>query len=321
MSTEAETAAPENAQPQGVIQQLLKVAESDDGLLPAMQRLAEGAVTAWQTALTQLVHVDVDFKVDRLSVDTARYFLRKALPGGLVSVVHADDWDQPMLFAMPRDLVIATVEALTGSDGSEQQLKIERELTAIEHQLAGLALSRLSAVLEACIANVAAITLSAAEPRDDIDLEAVGLGQCAMVGVLVGAQVASCQSHMIVCMPKAALEMIADSLVAAGTEQPRIDEKWQGKLDREVRRAPVHICALLNGGEMSLGRVSRFKVGDILPLPVTTGDLIEVSCNHVSLMRCKLGQADGLFQLRVDHFINEEQDFFDTLLNGHSAKR
>ena len=319
MTTEAETAKPEKAEPKGVIQQLLKVAKSEDGLLPALQRLSEEVMTAWQTTLTQLVHVDVQFKVDRLSVDTARYFLRKALPGGLVSVVHADDWDQPMLFALQRDLVLALVEALTGGDGSEESLKVERELTAIEHELAGLALARLSAVLEDCLANVAAITLSAAAPRPDIDLEAVGLDKCAMVGVLVNAQIASCQSQMIVCMPKAALEMIADSLVAAGIEEPRIDEKWRGQLDREVRRAPVHICAFLKGGEMTLDRVSRFKVGDVLPLPVTTGDLIEVSCNHIPLMRCALGQADGLFQLKVDHFIDEDKDFLDALLTGPSA--
>ena len=318
MSTQTNTAKADD-KPQGVIQQLLKAVENEDGLLPAVQRLAEETIAAWQEQLEQMVHVDVAIKVDRLSVDTARYFLRKALPDGAACLVHAEDWDQPILCAMPRDLVMAFVEAFTGGDGSEEPVKSERDLTAIEYELAGLAFARLTTVLQDCLAPVAPITLSQEKPLGEIDLEAAGLDKCAMVAVAVNVRLASCQSQMLLCIPKAALEMIADSLLAASHDHPRIDERWRGQLDREVRRAPVRICAVLTGGETTLGKVSKLKVGDVLPLNVRTGDLIDVSCNHVPLIRCQLGQSDGLFQLRVEHFINGEQDFLEALLTGSPA--
>lgn len=66
---------------------------------------------------------------------------------------------------------------------------------------------------------------------------------------------------------------------------------------------------------MSLGAVAALKPGDLIQLSATPKTPIKLEANNQALFWCQLGQADGVYKLRVDNVFDPEQEFLGDLLN------
>ncbi len=323
-SEQAQAAAAASERPcrQAIIDRLLETGAAKADLLPALETLAGRMVECWGGVLTRETQREITASVAKVSADTAQFFLAKTSPDGVSMLVRVEDWAHPVVVGATRPLVFALLEAAFGGDGSEAPFTAERPFTPIELELASWALRHLAAGVEQSFAGIAPVGFRPEPVAGELDAEAEGLEDCGMIGVMVNVEIGEAIYQALIGLPQDALEIIAADILRAGEEPVRHDPEWSGQLAREVHRAPVEIEASLDGGEMALKRLTQLKAGDLLRLPANEGNLVDVRCNGTALMKCRLGQADGMFHVKIDHFVADQADMMDAVLavpgSGHA---
>ncbi|HEY8261169.1 MAG TPA: FliM/FliN family flagellar motor C-terminal domain-containing protein, partial [Methylosinus sp.] len=68
--------------------------------------------------------------------------------------------------------------------------------------------------------------------------------------------------------------------------------------------------------DLTLGDIARFEVGQIVELPVTPTGLIKLECEGQALFWCEIGQKDGAYTIRIEDFVDKEQEFIDDVLGA-----
>jgi flagellar motor switch protein FliM len=87
-------------------------------------------------------------------------------------------------------------------------------------------------------------------------------------------------------------------------------------LDQLVSRTHVTLSAILDERPGTLGEVAAFHVGKVVELNATTNSRVRLECNGERLVWCHLGKSQGKYTLRVEEFIDREQEFLDEILSS-----
>ena len=74
------------------------------------------------------------------------------------------------------------------------------------------------------------------------------------------------------------------------------------------------VHAVIEEDGFTLADIAALKVGGILELKATAHSRVKLESNAEPLFWCELGQADGKYTLRVGDLIDDEEEFFEGLL-------
>lgn len=296
------------------IAMLLEATDGSDDLLPAFTKMFELAIETWQDDLSTAMGQKVDARLYKTSIDAAQFFARKVSPEGANALVAVEGWERPIVLGVTRDLAFACIDALFGGDGSEPPFQTARDLTQIELDLVSHVLTLLAEAVQSSLGGILQTQLTTAPATSTLEIETAGLKDCSMIGCIIAIDVANKHYQALACFPKEAVCAIAAQLNEALQRRPRRDPAWADQLSREVRQTPVNIAARVDGGRVSLDTLSRFQVGDLLPLPTIPEGLIDVVCGEVPLLRCRLEGDKGSLQLTVEQFVDGDGQSVQSLL-------
>ena len=81
-----------------------------------------------------------------------------------------------------------------------------------------------------------------------------------------------------------------------------------------MRKTPVTLKAILEERHLSLGEIASLEVGQVLELRANPRTQVKLVGNDRELFWCDVGQDDGGILLRVDRFIDQDQEFIDDVL-------
>jgi flagellar motor switch protein FliM len=101
---------------------------------------------------------------------------------------------------------------------------------------------------------------------------------------------------------------------AAPKAAPQPDPGWAQHIRKEVTRTHVTLTAILDERPGLLAEVFDLKVGQIIELEATPQSRVRVESNGERLMWCDFGKSNGVYTLRVDSFVDREQEFMDDIL-------
>ena len=101
---------------------------------------------------------------------------------------------------------------------------------------------------------------------------------------------------------------------AAPKAAPQPDPGWAQHIRKEVTRTHVTLTAILDERPGLLAEVFDLKVGQIVELDATPQSRVRVESNGERLMWCDFGKSNGVYTLRVDSFVDREQEFMDEIL-------
>ncbi|MCW9024335.1 MAG: flagellar motor switch protein FliM [Gammaproteobacteria bacterium] len=101
-----------------------------------------------------------------------------------------------------------------------------------------------------------------------------------------------------VTMPYAMLEPIRE-LLDAGVQSDvtEKDERWAISLREDIKSAEIHLSSTLTEVEMNLDKLSKLKVGDILPIDMP--DEVVVSAEGVPVFRGSYGVSNGNKAIKI----------------------
>lgn len=233
----------------------------------------------------------------------------------IVAIFHAPGWDSHILIGIDRAFMYSAVEALFGADGSEPPGSDERAFSNIETRVAGYMFEQIAKALRSSFAGVADTPLNFERIETRMDLAVIGRRNNLSLIAKFDIQTLERGGEMFVMIPQSALHPMRQNLARAASSDPSVrDPRWSKQIQREVKRAEVTLKAVLEQREMTLGEIAELKVGQVLRLQATPDSRVKVECNNQTLFWCELGKANGGYQLRVQDFVDEEQEFIDDIL-------
>ncbi len=288
---------------------------------PVFLASCERAVELFGRMFGKLVGVDIAMEVVEIVNGPASEMV-DALRPGMRMLVPAQEWDHSIMLYTTRQSAFVAADRLLGGGGSIDAYDATTQCTNFEISCAGLMLRFFAAAVESSLTSVANPGLVPGPCEEPITLERFCGASAPAIAVRCKSSAPECKIELTMVLLQSVLAAVGEPF--RGSEQEAsndLDPKWQKHIEQQLRQADVNLTAILDGGVLTLDRLARFQVGQLLELPSGPGSLVNVVCNGQSLLRCRLGQSDGAFVLRVERNTNEEQEFVDELLAAEGLGR
>jgi len=231
------------------------------------------------------------------------------------AILDVPEWDSQVVLGFDRDFIFTVVEVIFGADGNEPPEEDGRAFSNIEMKICARLAETFAGTLSAAfgVATKATFALERLETRMHFAVVGRRNAQAAAAKFLL--QAINRGGEMFVILPHAALQMVRRDLATSTGEMGNRDPGWARQMKAGVTRAEVTLRAILEERETTLGDVARMKPGQVIPLSATPRTPVKLEANAQALFWCQLGQADGVYKLRVDDVVDPEQEFLGDLIN------
>jgi flagellar motor switch protein FliM len=230
-------------------------------------------------------------------------------------ILQVQAWDSRLLIGLEHDFVFSLVESLFGGDGGEAPLIDKRQLSNIELLLAKKAFELFARALQNSFASVCETVFKLDRIETKLDFVAIAPRTAFGVRTKLKLRILGRESNMFVLIPQTALNSIRQDLVRdLSAEMSVPDPRWTKQIHSEIGQTEIEIRGVIEERHFCLEDIACLKVGQVLTLKATPKTRVKLECNAEHLFWCDLGQADGFYTLRVEDFVNREQELINDLL-------
>jgi flagellar motor switch protein FliM len=231
--------------------------------------------------------------------------------------LQAAGWNARLLISARRSAVFAIVEMMLGGDGSQPEYAGKRPFSKIETRIAVAFFERFAKALGASVASVAAAQFTLEAAANSIDFDAIGGRGTAVFGVKLNLEVLGRSGEIVIAVPQSAIAPLRQAFSRASSKDAlRPDPRWAQQIEREITKASVTLRAVLDERPMRLGEIAHLRVGQVLELKATPRTRVNLECDGERLILCQFGKSNGVYTLRVDDFVDREQEFMNEILSG-----
>ena len=120
-----------------------------------------------------------------------------------------------------------------------------------------------------------------------------------------------------IAVPQSAIGAMRQAFSRTSSKDASLpDLRWSEQIEREITRASVTLTAVLDERPMRLGEISHFRVGQVVELKATPRTRVHLECDGERMVLCQFGKSNGVYTLRVDDFVDREQEFMNDILSG-----
>jgi flagellar motor switch protein FliM len=285
--------------------------------LPGLQAVFENMTAHFTESLRKSSDVSIEFVADVVSSGRAAEILPSFSRFALSAAYRAAEADSRLVIGVDRQFICLMVELLFGSDGSEIVDDPERSLSKVETRLGNYALERLAEALRSSFATTAGISFPMERAEEKLDLTAT-CRKNGFVFLCTGKlRVFGRESDVFIAIPQAALDPFKGALSRVPSkEASRQDPLWASQLKTRVTNTEVTVRAIMEKRDLTLQDIARFEVGQVITLPVSPTGLIKLECERQALFWCTLGQKDSAYTIRIEDFVDKNEEFIEDVLGG-----
>lgn len=239
-----------------------------------------------------------------------------ALHGGpcAIAVFSTTGWSGPCFVTCNRQAAFIILEMLLGADPAEPSPTEERALSKVERRLSAVFFKTFLGCVSSAFMMVAEtgfdLTTTWAEP----DFDEVKPRSAMIVGRFeIETPRQKGEIHFLI--PDESLAPVREALSQPPKTITEVnDDRWEETIRKEFNRSTVVLTAILDERPGTLGEIAGLRPGDILELNATTDSQVVVETNNERLLWCSLGKSNGVYTLRVEEFVNKEQELMDNIL-------
>jgi flagellar motor switch protein FliM len=233
-----------------------------------------------------------------------------------IGVVNAAAWNGHCYLSADRDAAFMIVDLLLGGEGAPPAAVPDRPLSKIETRVAGVFFTSFAKALAAAFAPIAETTFEVEATWAEPDFDEISVG-APMVIAGFRLEEPGRTGEILLLIPQATIDAVRKPLSLAPVQAvPGPDAGWEQSMRQEVTRANVALSAILDERAGTLGEIAALQVGQILQINATVHSRVCIEANGERLMWCQLGKSAGLYTLRVEEFVNREQEFMQDLLSS-----
>ena len=299
------------------IQSLFGGASASIDRLPMFRAVFERAATVCAREMRAFAVNPPQLEVAGLEAGTAAEVFAQHDGAIVTAVFNAAGWNARLLVSARRAAVFEIVEMMLGGDGSQPPYAGKRPFSKIETRIAAAFFERFNKALSASVAPVAATTFAMEAAANAIDFDLIGGPATPVFAVKLNLDVLGRGGDILIAVPQSAIAAMRKAFSRTSSKdatQP--DARWSQQIEREITRANVTLSAVLDERTMSLGEISHLRVGQLLQLKATPRTRVHLECDGERMVVCQFGKSNGIYTLRVDDFVDREQEFMNDILNG-----
>ena len=299
------------------IQSLFGGASASIDRLPMFRAVFERAASVCTQELRAFAINPPQLTVASLEVGAAAEVFAEHDGAIVTGALHAAGWNTRLLISARRSAVFAIVEMMLGGDGSQPAYAGKRPFSKIETRIAVAFFERFAKALGASVASVAATPFMLEGAANAVDYDVVGGRNTGVFAIKLNLDVLGRGGEILIAVPQSAIAAMRQAFSRTSSKDAlRPDPRWSQQIEREITRASVTLSAVLDQRTMRLGEISHFRIGQILELEATPRTRVHLECDGERMVLCEFGKSNGVYTLRVDDFVDREQEFMNDILSG-----
>ncbi len=308
--------------PQGAAERLLDNPGLSVERLPMLSLIFDRLATACAEGLRPYSPAIVTCFVNSIATDHVWDAL-DAYDGSIAAILYSPELDARILVGLDRRCMFSLMEVLLGGDGKEPPHEDDRNFSTLETRVAQTVFEIAAEALHSAFGPIIStkFRLERVETRMDFTV----MGRRNVLGVIakILIQAMDIGGQMFVVIPQPALTPIRQQLSRdLSSDGSASDPRWQKMMRAGIEKAEVTAFAVLDEASLTLGDVSGWRVGDLLPLKAAADTKIRLDCKGQSLFWCELGQAKGHYTLKMaDRVDNGEMPLAQFLELAGAAER
>ena len=231
-----------------------------------------------------------------------------AYDGSIAAVLYSPELDARVLVGLDRRCMFSLMEVLLGGDAQEKPYDDERNFSTLETRVAQTVFEIAAEALHAAFGPVIETTFRLERVETRMDFTIMGRRNVLAVIAKILIQAMDIGGQMFVVIPQPALTPIRQQLSRdLSSDGSASDPRWQKLMHAGVQKAEVKAVGVLDEQTVTLGDISGWKVGDVLPLKAAAISRVRLDCKGQPLFWCELGQSKGQYTLKVAEKVNVEE--------------
>jgi flagellar motor switch protein FliM len=233
-----------------------------------------------------------------------------------IGVFHTSGWSGMVYMTCDMNAAFVALEMLMGSAPGEKPFMADRPLTNIERRVAAVFFKTVLGAISNAFMLVAETSFELATLWVEPDYDEIK-PRTVMNVARFRVETSTRKGEIHFLVPDESLASVREAMSASPRrEEQNYDQTWEERIKAEFNRSKVALTAILDEREGTLDEIARLRVGDVLELNATTESLVVVETNGERLMYCTLGKSGNAYMLRVEDFVNKEQEMMDNILSG-----
>lgn len=280
--------------------------------LPMLEIVFDRLVRLMTTSLRNFTSDNVEVSLDRItSVRFGDYMNSIPLPA-VLSVFKAEEWENFGLATVDSNLIYSMIDVLLGGRRGQTQLRIEgRPYTTIETNLVKRLVEVVLSDAEQAFRPLSPVTFSIDRLETNPRFAAISRPANAAILVRLRIDMEDRGGNIELLLPYATIEPIRNVLLQMfmGEKFGR-DPIWEGHFATEVAQAEIAVDAVLYEADIPLKDLMKLKVGDTLPLEISSDALVSVRCGNVTLTEGRMGRVGDRVAIRVTKNLRKPQTTF-----------
>lgn len=306
----------ERARP-GLRERLLAGAGLSIERLPLLRAVFADMASGVEKSLQGVSEAAIKFFVVEIGAERASDLIERFERSASTALYEGAEQDAKIFVGADREFVFTLVETLFGADGSEPAYDERRDLSNVEIRIGQFACGGLAKALQESFSAIADIPFAMEPAQGKLDPAVVKRRNASSMICRCRLEALGCGGELFVAIPHALLEPHRDTLSRdPKAETPLLDPEWAKRMQDRVAQTEVSVHAVLEKPGLTLADIARLEVGQIVELPISPTSLIKLECEGQALFWCELGQKDGLYSIRIEDLVDQEQEFIDDMLGG-----
>jgi flagellar motor switch protein FliM len=300
-----------------VRERLLAGGGSSIDRLPLLRVVLDDMACGFEKEMQRLVDPSLRCSIESVTSGRAGDIFGAFDRCAAVAAYEGVDPDSKMLVGAGHGFVFSLVEAMLGSDGSAPPFEEARSLTKIEIRIAQLAFGKLARALVASFASIADAAFPMRPVDGDPDLAV--LGRRGGFAMMCRCRLAAFgrEGAILFAVPQSIIDSFREALSHDATATiSTTDPHWAKRMKDRVTQTEVTLQAVMEKTDITLAEIAGFEVGQIVELPISPTSLIKLESEGQALFWCELGQKDGAYTIRIEDFVDQNQEFIDDVLGG-----
>ena len=274
----------------------------NNGHLPTLALINERFVDLFAKALHGFTGRRVTVTAEPASVVKYAAFTAELPTPSSLNIVRMGPSCGNGLFVFDAGLLYFVIDSLFGGSGSMAATKSGRHFTTTEQRLIGrlcdMAFTDYAKAWEPVHPMQFELLRSESETRF-VNLAAP---EDAVLTFGFTIQSGTSQGRFQVCMPLDGIDPIRDVIVREVREKTALtDSRWSERLAAQVAAAEIELVANLASVPVTCKELLEMKVGDVIVLDIKPS--IVACADGIPVLRCRYGNADGRYAIRVEEVI------------------
>lgn len=282
--------------------------------LPILRVVFDRMIASFSDQIRPLTTTTALFSIKEIGTGRIAEALER-WDGDVIGAVYlVPEWDARLFVCLDKRFMSVLIEVLFGGTGDEWAAN-DRPFSGTDQSIARIALDHAAKSLETSFASVVETTLRFERIETRMEFVVIGRRSNFCIITKIELQALGHSGEMLVVIPQPALNVIRHTLErdpAEGTSTG--DPRWAKQMKSRLGQTEVTLRAVIEERQFTLADIANLRVGKIFQLLATPQSRVRLECEDQPLFWCQLGQGDGLYTVRVEENVDQEQEFIDDIL-------